>query len=250
MKRKNNCEIIGKAAFVLAALTMFGGCNAKDASTESSKPIEVIESVVMESAEVKESEDTQVSEEVEESTNTETEVEEVVSAVTGRKDGERFEHTIMIEGMEETVQYEHVINEEIGFEMDYEYDSLEREKGDGIERLVSIYDDPNDPENYLEVTFSEENVEDVANAIKEELSKGHTVLSEYHDQEGEDGGIMLLTTQAKEDCQTPNRLQMVYVFPASEGSLIATAHFTMETMEGFGSRFSQIMHTIVLIEKQ
>ena len=36
-----------------------------------------------------------------------------------RQDGERFEEVIILEGMEETVHYEHVRNEALGLEMDY-----------------------------------------------------------------------------------------------------------------------------------
>ena len=41
---------------------------------------------------------------------------------TGRQDGERFETTIILEGMEEKVRYEHIRDEALGFEMDYDYE--------------------------------------------------------------------------------------------------------------------------------
>ena len=73
-------------------------------------------------------------------------------AVPGRQDGERFESVIIMEGMEETVKYEHIRNDSLGFEMDYDYELFERQSGSDRERFVSRYDDPNDPENYLEVS--------------------------------------------------------------------------------------------------
>ena len=75
---------------------------------------------------------------------------------TGRQDGERFEDVIMIEGMEETVRYEHIINDSIGIEMDYDYESLKRYSESDRERFVSVYDDPEKPEIYLDVTYSAE----------------------------------------------------------------------------------------------
>ena len=49
-----------------------------------------------------------------------------IEVESGRRDGERFEDVIVIEGMEETVQYQHVRNEALGFEIDFDYENLER----------------------------------------------------------------------------------------------------------------------------
>ena len=291
MKRKSIYKMMGKTAFVLSAITMFGGCGTKDTSTESSNPIVTMETVATESEdtqasdeviesvdtkvsdeekestdtqasdagkestdaqasdEVKESNDKKVSDEVEESTDTDAENKGVTATGTGRKDGERFETTIMIEGTEDTVQYEHVINEEIGFELDYECDSLVREKGAGVEKIISIYDDASQPDNYLEVTYSKESAEDAAKSISEELSKEYEILQESCELNNAGSSITLVTTTAKEDCSTPSRLQKVYIIPTSEGSLIATSHYTLESAEGFGHRFSYIVNTIVPIKK-
>ena len=62
----------------------------------------------------------------------------------------------MIEGIEETVRYEHIINDSIGIEMDYDYESLKRYSESDRERFVSVYDDPEKPEIYLDVTYSAE----------------------------------------------------------------------------------------------
>ena len=43
-----------------------------------------------------------------------------------RQNGERFEDVIMIEGMEETIKLEHVINETAGFAIDYDYEGFLR----------------------------------------------------------------------------------------------------------------------------
>ena len=36
---------------------------------------------------------------------------------------------------------------------------------------------------------------------------------------------------------------MVYVIPAADGCLVATAHYTIESAEGFGRRFNYLMNT-------
>ena len=63
--------------------------------------------------------------------------------------GERFEETIILEGMEEKVKYEHVRNDTIGFEIDFDYESFIRQSEQNKEKFISIYDDLKNPENYL-----------------------------------------------------------------------------------------------------
>ena len=89
---------------------------------------------------------------------------ELPSTEIGRQDGERFEATIVLEGMEETVRYEHIINETAGFEMDYDYEAMVRHSGSGRERFLSVWDDPEHPENYLEVAYRPEDAETAAAA--------------------------------------------------------------------------------------
>ena len=45
----------------------------------------------------------------------------------------------------------------------------------------------------------------------------------------------------------PDQLQMVYVIPTKNGSIIATAHYAIEAAEGFGRRFAYILHTLEVI---
>ena len=58
-----------------------------------------------------------------------------------RQDGERFEAVIMMEGMEETVRYEHIRREDLGFAMDYDYENFVRQSEGDRERFVSNWDD-------------------------------------------------------------------------------------------------------------
>ena len=96
-------------------------------------------------------------------------------AAAGRKDGERFESVITIEGMEETVHYEHIRNESIGFEMDYDYENFQRRSEADRECFISVWDDAANPENYLEVKHLSQDAETAAASIVEELSDRYDV---------------------------------------------------------------------------
>ena len=47
----------------------------------------------------------------------------------------------------------------------------------------------------------------------------------------------------------PDLLQMVYIIPAPDGCRVATAHYSIESAEGFGRRFSYILNTLVVIDR-
>ena len=83
-------------------LLMLGGCGRQKDTTEISEPVSAAESP------------------------SQAEPADSSEAGSGKKDGERFEDVIILEGMEETVRYEHVRNDTIGIEMDYDYESFVR----------------------------------------------------------------------------------------------------------------------------
>ncbi len=169
-------------------------------------------------------------------------------APSGRQDGERFEATIMLEGMEETVAYEHVRNESMGFELDYEYEDLERRSELESESFISRWDDANDPWNYLEIRSDTGNANLVADALAATLRGIYDSVS-YEDSTLERAGscIMISASGAKDDLAPAGSLQTVYVIPAGSGCLVATAHCTWESAEGFGRRFSYMMDTLTVI---
>ncbi len=170
-----------------------------------------------------------------------------ITADTGRLDGERFEGTVMLEGMEETVQYEHVRNEDIGFELDYEYEALERHRASDREYFISRYDDPDDPWNYLEVTCSEENADTVSPAVIAELSKDFdTVTSKALTLDCAGECVMIDASGAKDGRMPAGALESVYIIPAADGCCIATVHYTVESAEGFGARFAAMLNTLVV----
>ena len=173
---------------------------------------------------------------------------EVESAV-GRQNGERFEDVIQLEGMDETVKYEHVRNDTVGFELDYEYESLERRGEPDHEQFISRFDDPEKPDNYLEVTFRSEDVDAVAEDFKADLKKKYdsVITEEQYMLDRAGSCVQISAYQAKKDKAPKDSMQTVYIIPAANGCLIAAAHCTIESAEGFGARFTYIINTISIL---
>lgn len=170
--------------------------------------------------------------------------------VIARQDGERFEAVIVMEGMEETVNYEHIRNEALGFEMDYDYESFSRSGEADRERFVLVWDDPAKPEYYLELSYNPESAEYAADSISEALSAEYEL---YRDDsfmlERAGRCIYISTSSVKGGGYSPEHLQTVYVIPAGDGCIVATEHCSIESAEGVGRRFAYMMHTLSLIEK-
>ncbi len=165
-----------------------------------------------------------------------------------RLNGERFESVIMLEGMEETVKYEHAVNEEIGIEMDFDYESLERHSDSNIEKFVSIYDNADDPWNYLEVEYRSESTDSVVASVSEELSKEYEISIDTAFALENAGNCTRIDASADVGGATmPDQLQMVYIIPANGGTVVATAHYSIEAAEGFGHLFNYMMHTLSVI---
>lgn len=175
---------------------------------------------------------------------------EVVSSA-GRQDGERFEEVIQLEGMDETVRYEHVRNETAGFELDYDYEQLERRGEPSHEQFVSRFDDPEKTENYIEVIFRSEDADTVSKAVKADLSKkyGKVIMEEQYMLDRAGSCVQISASEAKKKKAPVDSLETVYIIPASDGCLVATSHCTIESAEGFGARFTYIIHTISVLDK-
>ena len=179
----------------------------------------------------------------------ESDVASEVEVVIGRKDGERFEDVIILEGMEETVRYEHVRNNAVGIEMDYDYESFVRYSEPDRECFVSVWDIPENPENYLEVTYSREDAETVAASVSATLSNDYDLITEAYTLDGAGSCIRIEASELKGTGRMADQLQTVYVIPAADGSRVATAHFSIESAEGFGRRFSYMLKTLVVIDR-
>ncbi len=269
MKKRKDHSMIVKLVLMCLLVSALGGCGKKEAAPETAGNVAAApaaESVeAAESAENAESADTakedQESASPAESEPAETPAAEAEStaeepetttaeAGTARADGERFESVIILEGMEEAVKYEHIQNAALGFEMDYEYESFVRQSDPDRECFVSVYDDPENPENYLEVVHSPENADTAAVFISETLSRDYELTREAYELEGAGRCTRIGASEIKGTGQMPDQLQMVYVIPAGESSIIATAHYAIEGAEGFGRRFSYMMHTLSVMDGQ
>ena len=165
-----------------------------------------------------------------------------------RENGERFEAVIVLEGMEETVHYEHFVNRDLGFEMDYDYELFVRESDSDRERIVSVWDDPGNPEDYLELTFIPEDAESVAAAVREKLSKTYDLLEHSRELKYAGDCIYIEASVLKGTNNMADRLQLVYIVPASDGCVVATEHLVVEASEGFGRRFNYMLNTLRLID--
>jgi len=166
-----------------------------------------------------------------------------------RQDGERFETTIILEGMEEKVQYEHIRNEALGFEMDYDYESFNRVRDADRERFISVYDSMEDPVDYLEVYASTDDAETAAAAIRETLSQDYEARRDSVELERAGTCIRIHGDEVKGGGYMPEKLQMVYVIPAPDGCRIAVEHYAIEDAEGFGRRFSYLMQSFAVLPR-
>ncbi|MBR4579383.1 MAG: hypothetical protein IKO22_07245 [Oscillospiraceae bacterium] len=169
---------------------------------------------------------------------------------SGRMDGECFETVIIMEGMEETVRCEHIRNDTLGFEADYEYERFTRRTGADRERFVSLWGDREDPENYLELTFRAKDAGTVAAAVIEDLSQTYDILQEDRELEHAGSCLYIEASVRKGTNNMADRLQLVYVIPAPGGCLVATEHLAAEAAEGFGRRFSCMLNTLAVFERQ
>ena len=171
------------------------------------------------------------------------------SSVPGRQDGERFEDVIMLEGMEETVKYEHVVNKTVGIEMDYDYESFLRRSEADRERFVSVWDNAANPENWLEVTYSAESAETAATSVREALSLEYDLLEDTRTLDRAGDCLRIEASVIKGTNNMAPQIQTVYIIPAPDGCRIATAHCAIEASEGFGRRFAYMLNTLSVISR-
>ena len=167
-----------------------------------------------------------------------------VTPAVAREDGERFEAVIILEGMEETVQYEHIVNRTLGFEMDYDYESFERYSDPNQECFLSVWDGPGNPENFLEVSCRAEDAETVAAAVREELSGEYELTEGARELDRAGECIYIEASVLKGTNNMADQLEMVYIIPTADGCIVAAVHCAAEAAEGFARRCSYMINTI------
>ena len=171
-----------------------------------------------------------------------------IVAEAGRANGERFEKVVQLEGMEETVKYEHVVSAAAGIEMDYEYEDLVRRSEADRELFISAWDDPAQPENYLELRYDTGNAELVASALNATLSQSYESVVEEAVLDRA-GRCLRIDAFEVKGGGVADHLQTVYIIPAADGCRIGAAHYTIEAAEGFGRRFDAMLHTLSVIDR-
>ncbi len=163
--------------------------------------------------------------------------------------GDRYEGTVTLDGVEQTVRYEQIRNDTIGFEIGYDYDRFERYSEPDRERFILKGENPEHPEVYLEVTRRAEDAETTAESIVETLS------GEYDPYKGEftlDHAGNCITINADVDKtgqMTMDYLQVVYIIPASDGCIVAWGHNTFDSADAFAALYRNMMHTLVVLEE-
>jgi len=268
MKKKAICTTIAALALTLLPMMMLGGCDGKNNEKETNETVFSGEPISSDEAEgssgsgsqIDDQNESQADNQTDSQAGSQTETQTDVSTETqtgtpsktnaGRKDGERFEEVIIIEGIEETVKYEHVRNEEVGFELDYDYETFVRDQKPNREIFRSVYDNAEKPSIYLEVKYSSKEADGAAASVSEELSKDYDLTKSSVTLEGAGNCVRIEASNAKGNGGTPDLMQTVYVIPASKGCIIATAHYTFESSEGFGRRFSAILNTLEVIGRK
>lgn len=157
--------------------------------------------------------------------------------------GEYFEGTVVLEGMPETIHYEAVRNETIGFEMGYDYERFARQSGVDRERFVSIWDDSDNPEIYLEITRSADGAEAAAASIIEALSGEYNVTRGEYTLDRAGSYIGLNADTDKEGLMSIWQLHTIFIIPVDDECLVAWGHYTQESADGFGAMFRGMMNT-------
>lgn len=178
-------------------------------------------------------------------------VETVTPApAVSRQDGERFETVIMLEGMEETVNYEHVRREDLGFEMDYDYEMFVRQSGADCERFVSVWDgNPADPVDYFEVRYDAGNAEQVADALNAALSNEYDTTVDTRKMDNGVQAIRIEASVIKGTNQMADQIDVRYIIPAADGCRVVKAHYWTADSEGYARRIAYLIFTLSAFDR-
>lgn len=233
-----------KTAASLALLTvLLCGCGKKDQAAQQAAPAPVPEAAgVIESAAPVSTPEATVP-----AVTPASAAPEIKPAETVRQNGERYEDVITMQGMEETVRYEHIRNDTLGFEMDYDYENFVRRSEPERECFISTWDDQDNPENYLELRSNTGDAEQVADGIIGFLSKEYDVYRDYRELDRAGRCIFISAAVTKGTNQMPDHLHTLYVIPAPDGCRIAWEHSFIAESEGMFRRFDYMVNTLSAI---
>ncbi len=148
-------------------------------------------------------------------------------------------------------QAEPVRHDALGFELDYDYENFVRRSEADREIFVSCWDDPEKPENYLELRYNPQDAGTVAANICAFLSGEYEVRrDDAFELEQLGSCIRIDADEVKGGGYMPEQLQTVFVIPAGDGCRIAWERTYIVESEGFGRRFGYMMQTFSLLPAQ
>ena len=159
----------------------------------------------------------------------------------------RFDAVIMIEGMEETVQYEHAVNEELGIAINYEYKLFERFSEEDREYFVSVYDDPEDPSECFDITYRAEAADEVLAVESASLKDEYEITVSEITLDGAGNCMRINASEVKGGKYMAEVLRDVYVIPAGDGCYVVSTRCNIESAEGFGVRVRNMINTLTVL---
>ena len=98
------------------------------------------------------------------------------------------------------------------------------------------------------VAYWEETPEDAVKEISEELSEVYEVEVQDYTLEKAGACKRIPAEVLKGTNNMADELQMVYVIPAGEGSLVVREYYAIEASEGFGRRFRYMLNTLKVMK--
>ena len=154
----------------------------------------------------------------------------------------------MIEGTEETVRYEHIKNTKAGIELDYDYESFNRVNEGERETFTSVYDDQAAPNNYMYIVADTDDPDTAAGMFGMTLAMDfENVSSEKVTLDKAGDCTVLYANGPKSEVFPSDAVEKVYIIPAPDGCRIARIYCTVESAEGFGVHFAEMLDTLEVI---
>ena len=99
------------------------------------------------------------------------------------------------------------------------------------------------------MTYCAEDAETAAKAVRETLSQEYDLLESTRELARAGSCSRIEASVIKGTNRMADQLQAVYIIPAPDGCRIAAAHYAIEGAEGFGRRFSYMLNTLAVIDR-
>ena len=161
--------------------------------------------------------------------------------------GDCYEGTVTLEGVEQTIRYEQIVNETLGFAMGYDYERFGRHSEPDREVILLQGEDLEHPEVYLEVTRRAEDAEATADNIMETLFEQYAPTKREFTLDRAGDCVVINADVDPTGEMTMEELQVVYIIPAGSGCFVAWGHNTFDSADAFGALYRSMMHTFEVL---